>query len=230
MAKRFDGLIADANLDLDRILKELSDHQQHTPTGLYTADLVWEEQCVSVQRQPLDDGLRNLRIHAAGSGGDDGWAHKIVTAKKSAAWLFQFTPTESGIYRMRLPLWAVGHYYVIADDGPCNDEYASISAIADVDFMSQYGSEEWVTFARAAPVSIAADHMTNGSKLEQIVLIQNIDVFHLPLTKDVPISVVVTVRTHAKASGGGSIAEVNFAHSRGALWRMEMVVCWRRHV
>jgi hypothetical protein len=224
LARQFDAQIASSRLNRDEVFNELE--TQVPPPDLipYGHPHLFPEECVKIDLAAPDDGLRFKEVNATGHG--DTLLESTVSKKVTAgAWLYQFRAPETGTYRVRVHLWAVGNYYVIADDGPCNDKFAEIAATADLRVYYHYTPNQAAVFGTAQQ-SIAQHRVTNEAILSPLLFTSVVEAIHVPLVKDYDMSAVLTVYLKVVAKGGGSFAKVDLQSAAGGLWSSHAHYCY----
>jgi hypothetical protein len=215
IAKQFAEDIKANPLPVDKLMPEvlLSLEREKTNQGGTLRDLPIPAGLIRLQN---DNPLKNLSHHEEASG--DGLLESTITSTTSSdPFVFRFTAMDSADYRVTAPVITVGPYVIIADDGPCNDKFAILSAWVVMNVTNQNGVGSGDSAGLFGTNVITNDaiqnSLINGSVLENQTL------FHFDKGDEITVSIQVYSWTRVK--GGGSITDVNFT-----IWSPYIDVGW----
>lgn len=224
MARQFEEEVQKSKVDVHAIIKELSMHNNfNTP--------VIRDLPVGSIVIPVQDPNRFIVVHQEGSG-TAGVGDTSITDTEMLTYTISFTPTTVGVYVFSIPFFAVGPYFMAADDGPCNDKYAEIGVDGTITGTQAYpsaagpGQTVDIPLTGGAYLPIFKRHETNATVSDRILFGQKV-VFGLGnIQKDMPVTLTISLRILVKVSGEGSIAEVNFGQGAGIVWCPEVDIAW----
>jgi len=165
-------------------------------------------------------GFAKLDIEGAG----DGLLETAIWDRTGAQFNLQFIPPATGLYLVEAPFFAVGSYFVIADDGPCNDKRAQLGC--DVYLVVLQGDAA-LPATGGSPISwIIQKDVTNESILDNVSFGDRLATDLTPLTQGVVATVQVNFIINEYVNGGGSIASANFDRPVGEIWCPWADISW----
>jgi hypothetical protein len=140
-------------------------------------------------------------------------------------WKFNYTPPVSAFYNFNTSIIAACPYYLVADDGACNNNEASCRinvqsyVYQNLPFGAFIPSNDHLSYVEVdGPNSdIFTDGDDNINKFDTCVAADNIDINGVFLFGNIPADITVYVTCEVMGKGAGSIADMNFTQGNGAV-------------
>jgi hypothetical protein len=124
--------------------------------------------------------------------------------------LFQFRTVETGVYIFAAPLFVVGDYFLVADDGPCETKYAQVTISYSIhgEMNVQDGIASPVVVAGGGPYPIVSKRVENEAFQSYVAFSQRLE-FYLHLTGNKNHTFVIGATVSCTARGEGSSADAD---------------------
>jgi hypothetical protein len=139
------------------------------------------------------------------------------------------TPAQApGTYFFEIPMIACGPWFLIADDGPCEDKHATLWCRVECALETERGGQVYFYSNFVSADVFPLTRVENGTQSNDIVFIQNMQ-FQVPegliQTGDL-LNVSMMVQAIANASGGGSFAVLDMTQNVGEVWAYQVNIGW----
>lgn len=231
MAKQFQEDIKENPLPIDELISEIM-FRPHTNINIPVFyDLPSPFPSGSIRIEP-DNAYKHFSLHVEGTG--SGLLKGTMTQTVyNDPFVFKFTAMDRGDYRITAPLITIGPYFIIADAGPCNDKfatltvstYATVNKIKDnkvIDGLGYWGGS--LAGGRIEDAAIRSEILVGHTVAP--VYTKNQQSNFIPIEKGDQIEIKIGHQIYAQCCGGGSIAEANFEKGTGAIYCPYLDIGW----
>ncbi|MEO6132074.1 MAG: hypothetical protein ABIQ02_09515 [Saprospiraceae bacterium] len=134
---------------------------------------------------------------------------------------FFFGPAKTSPYSFDLPFYLSCPYFLVADDGPCNDRYAQVGIIIEIsvqqdftNFSGNPGVSNFMPVEGGIVIGILSKCVRNEAISDLLQFGELLQFNAKMLQQNLVTKITVKVRVLVKVSGAGSIADVNFSKGK----------------